>query len=64
MLPVLQMQGQRDVSAARTQIILASDPVWATIFAGVLLGADEQNLGPVGWVGAACILAASLLSRE
>lgn len=60
----LQLSAQRSVSAARTQIILASDPVWATLFAGLLLGADEQNLGSLGWLGAGLILAASLLSRE
>lgn len=61
---VLQLVGQQSISATRTQIILASDPVWATLFAGLLLGSSEQQLGVWGWVGAACILLASVSSRE
>lgn len=61
---ILQSAGQRSVSPSRTQIILALDPVFATIIAGILLGSSEQQLGQWGWVGAACILTASFTSRE
>ena len=40
----------------RLQILMASDPLWATLFAGVL-GAAEQDLGPAGWAGGALIIA-------
>lgn len=51
------------MTASRTQIILATDPVWATLFAG-LLGSAEQSLGALGWVGAACVLGASAVSKH
>lgn len=57
------MRAQGSVSASRTQIILATDPVWATLFAGVL-GAAEQSLGTLGWAGAGCVLAASAVSKH
>ncbi len=37
------------------QILLASDPLWATLFAGVL-GSAEQDLGAFGWAGGALIV--------
>ena len=61
---MLQLMGQQSISAARTQIILASDPLWATLIAGLLLGSSEQQLGFWGWIGAVCILSASVTSRE
>lgn len=51
------------VSASKTQIILATDPLWASLFARVL-GSAEQSLGLVGWAGAAGILAASAVARH
>ena len=59
---VLQAKGQSQVSSALAMIILASDPLWATLFAG-LVGGNEQHLGwPLGWVGAAAILSASVIA--
>lgn len=60
---MLQLRAQKTVSASRTQIILATDPLWASAFAK-LLGSAEQGLGAVGWAGAAGILAASIVSRH
>ena len=57
----LQAKGQAEVSSAVAMIILASDPIWATLFAG-LVGANEQHLGPLGWCGAASILSASVIA--
>ena len=57
----LQAKGQSQVSSAVAMIILASDPLWATLFAG-LVGANEQHLGPLGWVGATGIISASVIA--
>ena len=57
----LQAKGQAKVSSAVAMIILASDPIWATLFAG-LVGGNEQHLGPLGWCGAASILSASVIA--
>ena len=57
----LQAKGQARVSSAVAVIILASDPVWATLFAG-LVGGNEQHLDPLGWLGAASILSASVIA--
>ena len=59
----VQLRAQRVVSASKTQIILATDPLWASLFARVL-GSAEQSLGLVGWAGAAGILAASAVARH
>ncbi|KAL3146210.1 hypothetical protein ABBQ32_002912 [Trebouxia sp. C0010 RCD-2024] len=57
----LQAKGQAQVSSAGAMIILASDPIWATLFAG-LVGGTEQHLGPLGWLGAVSILSASVIA--
>ena len=57
----LQAKGQSQVSSAVAMIILASDPLWALLFAG-LVGGNEQHLGSLGWVGAAGILSASVIA--
>lgn len=57
---LLQMIGQRSVTPTQAQLVLATDPLWATAFAG-LLSAREQELSGAGWIGAAIILSASLL---
>ncbi len=57
----LQAKGQSQVPSAVAMIILASDPLWAILFAG-LVGGNEQHLGSLGWVGAAGILSASVIA--
>lgn len=57
---LFQMVGQRGVNPTQAQLILATDPLWTTAFAG-LLSAREQELSSLGWVGAALILLASLV---
>lgn len=51
----VQSYAQRHASPARTALILASEPAFAGLF-GYLLAGDR--LTPVGWLGAALILAA------
>ena len=50
----LQAAGQRSCTSSHTQLLLASDPLWATLFAG-LLGSSEQSLGLLGCAGGAAI---------
>ena len=57
----LQAKGQARVSSAVAMVILSTDPVWATLFAG-LVGSNEQHLGLLGWLGAASILSASVIA--
>lgn len=40
---------------------MASDPLWATLFAGVL-GSREQDLGTFGFAGGALIIAGAVLA--
>ena len=42
--------GELVIGGRLPQILMASDPLWATLFAGVL-GSAEQDLGPAGWAG-------------
>lgn len=51
----VQTYAQRRTPAARTALLLASEPVFAGIFAYVLLG---ERLSAWGWTGAALILGA------
>lgn len=57
----LQAKGQSSVSSSSAMIILATDPLWAILFAG-LVGGNEQHLGSLGWVGAVSILSASIIA--
>ncbi len=52
--------GQSRVSAAEAAVIYALEPVWAAVFAYLLLG---EALGPRGLVGGALVLAATLYSQ-
>lgn len=56
---LLQVAGQRTVGPARTSLLLMLEPVLAA-FGGYVLG---ERLPPLGFVGAACILAGILLSE-
>ncbi len=40
---------------------MASDPIWATLFAG-LLGAQEQDLGTLGVLGGILVVAGAALA--
>jgi drug/metabolite transporter (DMT)-like permease len=51
----VQAYAQKEASPSRTALILASEPAFAGLFAYLLKG---QSLTPVGWVGAALIMAA------
>lgn len=54
----VQTYAQRRTSAARTALILASEPAFAGLFAYLLLG---ETLTLLGWLGAALILGAIVL---
>jgi drug/metabolite transporter (DMT)-like permease len=41
------------------QVIFTSIPLWSAGLAYIFLG--EQAFGPLGWFGAACIIAAGLI---
>lgn len=56
---VLQQKGQKDVSPSEANILLSAEPVFATIFAVLLLG-EKSSL--MEMVGGALILIAALVS--
>ncbi len=56
----LQTWGQRRVSAVEASILFALEPLWAALFAFVILG---ERFGLQGWLGAGLILSALLLSQ-
>ena len=51
----------RDTLCHPAQILLASDPLWATLFARAL-GGGEGDLGPSGWAGGALIVAGAVVA--
>jgi drug/metabolite transporter (DMT)-like permease len=53
----VQAYAQKEASPSRTALILASEPAFAGLFAYLLKG---QGLTPLGWLGAALIMAAIL----
>lgn len=56
----LQTLGQSRVSAFEAALIYTSEPVWAAIFAGFMLG---ERFGVGGWIGAGLVLLAMLLGQ-
>lgn len=60
LVSVLQVRAQRAVSAHVTALVFVLEPVFAALFAYVLLG---ETLGMWGWVGAGLIGVAMLLSE-
>ena len=57
----LQAAGQGTCGASQTQLLLASDPLWATLFAGLLCG-SEQMMGTLGYAGGAAIVAGAVIA--
>ena len=57
----LQAAGQRSCTSSHTQLLLASDPLWATLFAG-LLGSAEQSMGVLGWAGGTAIVGGAVIA--
>jgi drug/metabolite transporter (DMT)-like permease len=57
---LVQTWAQRQLSAARTALAFAMEPVWAAFFGYWLAG---DRLGVVGWTGAALIMAAIVVSE-
>ena len=60
LVAVLQAAAQRVVPAPLAALIFLLEPVFAALFAYVLLG---ERLGLVGWLGALLVLAAMLVSE-
>ena len=60
---VLQLRAQTMVSPSLTNIVLATDPLWATLFSA-LLGTGEQRLGFQGWLGGAAIVLACITASQ
>jgi drug/metabolite transporter (DMT)-like permease len=56
----IQTWAQRHLSAARTAVILTTEPMFAAVFGIALAG---ERLGPVQLAGAVLILAAVVLSE-
>jgi len=56
----LQAVGQRLVSAPHAAVLYTMEPVWAATFGWFVL---RERLGARGWVGAALILTAALLTQ-
>ena len=57
---LLQTIGQKSVSAAQAAVLYTVEPVWASVFAFLLL---REQPGPRGWAGMLLILAAALLTQ-
>ena len=57
---LVQTWAQRELSATRTALVFAAEPVFAGLF-GVLLAGDR--LGALGWAGCALILAGIMVSE-
>lgn len=60
LVSVLQVRAQRVVSAHVTALVFVLEPVFAALFAYLLLG---ELLGPWGWVGAGLVGVAMLMSE-
>lgn len=56
----MQTYGQRFMGAAEAAVIYTLEPVWAAIFAVIILA---EPLGLMSWAGAAVICAATLVSQ-
>ncbi len=56
---LLQLWGQQWVSPARASVLFSLEPVWASLFAFLLL---QESLSPQGIAGAVAIVSASLLA--
>jgi drug/metabolite transporter (DMT)-like permease len=57
---LVQTWAQRRLSAARTALLFAMEPVWTAIFGYWLAG---DRLGAVGWAGAALIMAGIVVAE-
>ena len=58
---VVQAIGQKTCSSSQTQILLASDPLWATLFSG-FVGSGEQALGAYGLLGGGAIVGGAVVA--
>jgi drug/metabolite transporter (DMT)-like permease len=56
----LQTVGQRWVSAPQAAVLYTMEPVWAAGFGWIILG---ERFGVLGWIGAALIIVAALMTQ-
>ena len=56
----IQTWGQARVKSTQAAVIYTLEPVWSLVFAYLILG---EVLGPRGWLGAAIIVLAALMSQ-
>eukprot|EP00884_Botryococcus_braunii_P020802 jgi/Botrbrau1/7405/Bobra.0112s0006.1 len=56
----IEMHALKDVSAPLAALIYTAEPLWGGLFAYLVLA---ERWGPMGWVGAALIIGASLASQ-
>lgn len=56
----LQTHGQKYLGAAESAVIYTLEPVWAAVFAAIIFA---EFLGLIGWIGAATICVATLVSQ-
>jgi len=57
---LVQTWAQQRTSATRTALVFALEPVWAAIFAAILLG---ERLGARGYGGGALVIAGIIVSE-
>jgi drug/metabolite transporter (DMT)-like permease len=57
---LVQSWAQRSMSATRTALAFALEPVWSALFGFTLAG---DRLGAVGWGGCAAILAGIVIAE-
>jgi len=56
----IEFTSLKAVSATEAALIYTSEPLWGAAFSWLLLG---ERWGPTGWMGAACVVGASVITQ-
>lgn len=56
----IEFNSLKSVSATEAALIYTSEPLWGAAFSWLLLG---ERWGPTGWMGAACVVGASVVTQ-
>ena len=56
----IEFNALKSVSATEAALIYTSEPLWGAAFSWLLLG---ERWGPTGWMGAACVVGASVVTQ-
>lgn len=56
----IEFNALKAVSATEAALIYTSEPLWGAAFSWLLIG---ERWGPTGWVGAACVVGASVITQ-